>query len=194
MGWISVGFDKSILAVLFQTWCSSVFSHWGYYMLLFDTMHAQERIGDKWSDSYFHIFTLRNMMWNCLHMIMRVVFHPCGTPFAPCKTLENVCEQHFSQKKLGGASPTIASCVFSTQKTHLKQYLHPFKPAQCPDSTQLSSEQASKIMVKSFQIASKFESVCSVGQSSDSLRRKLLDWWDDVGHDLLLEGGLFTGL
>lgn len=128
-------------------------------------------------------------MWNTVHMILRIIFHPEGCPFAPCKTMENICEHHFSQKKLGNsASPSIAACIYSTHKTHMKQLKNPFEAPPTLTGTGISMEKASEIMQKAFFMASRLESACSVGISAETLRKQLVEWWDEHGLSILLEG------
>ena len=148
----------------------------GYFLILFDVMKSHRAFGHKMSDFYMHAFTLRNQMWNSVHMILRIVFHPSGVPFNPSRTMENICEQHFSQKKLGtAASPSIAACVYTTHKTHMKQLKHPVKVSPCITDTKITMEMASQIFQKSFMLASRLESVCSVGISAEQLRSDLLE-------------------
>ena len=136
----------------------------------------------KWSDSWLHIFSLRNMLFNLVHLILRVVYHPEGEAFAPCKTLENMSEHHFSQKKmLSNSSPSIASCIYATQKAHMQQLMQPFKPKSVPTSTGCTMEMASNIMHKAFHIASKVESITSVGVTPSSLRAKLMKYIGKIG-------------
>ena len=147
----------------------------GYYLALFDCMKARQRCSEKWEDCWLHVFTVRSLLFNFVHLILRVVWHPEGCPFLPKKTLENISEYHFSQKKLGVASPSIAQCIYNTQKVHMKQLLHPVEPKKHPDFQPLSMEDTSKIMQRAFLTASKFESVTSVGQGSAALRKELLE-------------------
>ena len=148
----------------------------GYYLLLFDAMRAVERCDSRFADCFLHVFTLRNLLFNCIGMILRVVYHPAGIPFCPSRTMENVAEQHFAAKKVGvgNASPSLAACLWSTQKTHLRQLLRPTVPPTCPTSTDLAMEDAQKIMLKAFHMASRFESITSVGESAAALRQQLV--------------------
>ena len=124
-----------------------------------------------------HVFTLRNMMWNTVHMILRTVFHPKGCPFAPCKTMENICEHHFSQKKLGNsASPSIAACIYSTHKTHMKQLKKSFHSSSCSHGHGHFNGASFRNLSESLLLASRFESVCSVGISAETLRKQLAEW------------------
>ena len=146
-------------------------------MLLFDVMHAQDRTLSSWSSSFVHVQTIRNLLFNCIHLINRIAHHPEGTPFCPAKTLEQICEQHFSQKKEGTfGPPTLAACVYSTQKTHLRQLKNPVRLGNQRVSTGLTEEKCHKLIVKSFNTACRFESVSSVGVSPSALQSNLLEW------------------
>ena len=156
-------------------------------------MKAQERCGSKFPDCWLHVFTLRNLLFNCISMVLRVTFHPDGVPFLPSRTMENVSEQHFAAKKVGvgNASPTLAACLWSTQKVHLRQLVNPTKPPKVPTSTNCSLEDAQKILLKSFHVAARFESITSVNQKPESLRRRLVEYlvcWVHVGLCVHVQG------
>ena len=143
-------------------------------MLLFDAMRAKQTIGEKWSNYFMHPFTLRNALFCVANLAMRVVNHPPGTPFAPDKTMEDASEQHFAQKKAGGLVPTVATCVYNTQKCHLRQWLHPWVPKERPLATKMQEEEAAKIMTRAFCVASKLECICSVNKTAESSRAQLM--------------------
>jgi len=58
----------------------------------------------------------------------------------------------------------------------MKQLKNPFTAPPALTDTGISMEQASEIFQKAFFLASRFESVCSVGISAETLRKQLAEW------------------
>lgn len=160
----------------------------GYYLLLLNVMHQQQKTPGKWESKFLPAQTVKNMLSLCGHGILGNLSADAGC--ADFRT-ELPIEIAFSEvKRPFRGQPNTKDCILGTHRHHLRQ-LKSLKqtpsPVPAPDPARLPlSEEKSKALARvALTSACKFQSLITLGKkSAEEWSKDLASWYVEHGYKL----------
>lgn len=169
----------------------------GYYLLLLNFKHLQDRHKKAVFKHFISRTTFNNMMDLAMHMLVRCIYWPGkgakkkhafveSLPFMPSCTLEASCEHHFGMVDSYFAGQlTVKDRIYGTQLLHMKQLQDKARIKQGPILEMISETTAEKIAHTSLRTACAIQSMCVPGSEPKLIFRSFENWWNAGGSQVI---------